>query len=246
MKKILSKPMMLMILSTSTSTLSASLLDFKYLEEANKAYQDKNYTKAEALYKKLDYNEAKFNQADTLYRQKRYQEAIDLYQSINEPELEAKKLHNIGNSYAQLKKTNEAIKAYQDALKLGSDSDTKFNLDLLKKKKEEKKEKEKKKDQKDNDKKEDQKKENKQKDKKDSKDQKKKEDKEKESKDQKDQKKKEEEKQKKATQSDQNKTQPPISNMEERKWQKMLNKRGVNTLMIPLNQGKKDNETNLW
>jgi len=38
----------------------------------------------------------------------------------------------------------------------------------------------------------------------------------------------------------------PISKMEERKWQ-MLNKKGVNTLMIPLpNKGEKRNETNPW
>ena len=51
---------------------------------------------------------------------------------------------------------------------------------------------------------------------------------------------------KQAKMGDQNKTQPPISNMEERKWQKMLNQRGVNTLMIPLQQGENKNESNPW
>jgi Ca-activated chloride channel family protein len=45
---------------------------------------------------------------------------------------------------------------------------------------------------------------------------------------------------------EQNKTQQPISNMDERKFKKMLNQRGVNTLMIPLNKGKKENETTPW
>ena len=39
----------------------------------------------------------------------------------------------------------------------------------------------------------------------------------------------------------------PISNMEERKWQKMLNQRGVRTLMLPLNsKGEKQDETKPW
>ena len=43
------------------------------------------------------------------------------------------------------------------------------------------------------------------------------------------------------------KKQPPITDMEERKWQKMLNQKGVNTLMLPLNnKEQKRNETNPW
>jgi Ca-activated chloride channel family protein len=35
--------------------------------------------------------------------------------------------------------------------------------------------------------------------------------------------------------------------MEERKWQKMLNQKGVNTLMLPLNQkGKNSDKENPW
>jgi Ca-activated chloride channel family protein len=38
------------------------------------------------------------------------------------------------------------------------------------------------------------------------------------------------------------KKQPPISNMEERKWQKKLNQRGVNTLMLPIRKGENKDE----
>jgi len=55
--------------------------------------------------------------------------------------LEAKKLHNVGNSYAKLGEIDRAIKAYKDALKVKFDEDTKYNLDLLKEKKEEQKQK---------------------------------------------------------------------------------------------------------
>ena len=58
---------------------------------------------------------------------------------------------------------------------------------------------------------------------------------------------KEKEKQQEAKATAQAQKNTPISKMEERKWQKMLNKRGVNTLMIPLpNKGEKRNETNPW
>ena len=251
--------MKIILFSTLLSaSLSASLLDFKYLEEAKDAYNNKNYSKAQTLYQKVDQDEARFNVADALYRQKKYKEAIEAYEQIEEPTLEAKKLHNIGNSYAQLKKIDEAIEAYTKALKLSDDADTQFNLDLLKKKKEEQKKKDKKKkddkkkdkDKKDKKKDSDKKQKDKDQQKKDD-DKKKKEQEEKKKKEEQqkkdEKKKKEEEKKKKNPQmQDQNKTQPPISNMEERKWQKMLNKRGVQTLMIPLNKGDKNNEENPW
>jgi len=244
-----------------TATLSASLLDFKYLKDAKEAYRDKNYTVAQELYAKVKNDASKFNEADALYRQKRYKEAIEAYQSISDPKLEAKKLHNIGNSYANMKKIDEAIASYEEALKLGEDADTKFNLELLKKKKEEQKKKDKdKKKEKNKDKKNDKDK-NKEKDKKNEKDKNKEEQKSKEEKKKEAQKKKEEQKKKekekkekeKKSEKEKNKEEqkkkepePPISNMEERKWQKMLNQRGVNTLMIPLNKGEKKNDANPW
>ena len=37
----------------------------------------------------------------------------------------------------------------------------------------------------------------------------------------------------------------PISDMEERKWRKMLNKRGINTLMMELPKSKGDKDENI-
>ncbi len=256
-----------------TSTLSASLLDFKYLQDAKDAYSDKNYTLAQELYSKVKGDEAKFNEADALYRQKKYKEAIEKYQTITDPKLKAKSLHNIGNSYANMKKIDEAISSYEEALKIEDDADTKYNLELLKKKKEEQKKKQQQQKKKEDKKKKDDKKKDKKQNNKEQKDKKDGQDKEKKSNDKKKpskdkdksqkekekeqkekekkeaEKKKQEEEKKKAQQAkmgDQNKTQPPISNMEERKWQKSLDQRGVNTLMIPLNKGEKKNDTNPW
>lgn len=266
----------LIVIMIATLELSASLWDFSYLNDAKKAYESKEYDKAEKLYQKIESDEAKFNRADALYRQKKYQKALEEYESISDTKLTFKKLHNIGNSQAQLGKIDEAIKSYEEALGIKNDEDTKFNLELLKKKKEEqKKQKQKNKDnqKKDNQKNQNQKSKNQennesktgQKNKNQQENNSSKEQKDKASKAQKEKKKeadkkaqeakkkekedkKKEEQQKQAAQMlEQNQTQPPISNMEERKWQKMLNQRGVNTLMLPLNnKGEQHNETNPW
>ena len=245
------------IISTLLLTIfsSASLLDFKYLDDAKEAYLKKDYKKAEELYKKIDNDNARFNLADTLYREKKYEEAIDIYNSINSKDLEFKKLYNIGNSYAKLNKIDEAIKSYEEALKIKEDKNARFNLKLVKKKKKQEQKKK-------NNKKENKKENNQQQQNKNSQDKKsQKKDKEQESrdknssnkeKDKKDAQKKEEQEKKREKQKvkmqENNKTQPPISNMEERKWQKMLNSRGVNTLMLPLSRGKGDkrDEENPW
>ncbi|HHC11352.1 MAG TPA: tetratricopeptide repeat protein [Campylobacterales bacterium] len=249
MKKVLISLTLLTIFS------EASLLDFSYLDKAKEAYSKKDYAKAYELYSKVDSGEARFNQADALYRQKKYKEALSEYQSISDKNLEFKKLHNIGNCYANLNNIDEAIKSYEDALKIKEDKDTRFNLELLKKKKKKQEKKNKKddkknQDQKKNDKnnkdnKSDKKKEENQKDKKSQEDKKKNQENKKKSQEAK--KKKEEEQKKQVQMAKQDKKQPPITDMEERKWQKMLNKKGVNTLMLPLNNKEhKRDETNPW
>jgi len=149
----------LITLTLLTLFADASLLDFSYLNSAKEAYNKKDYTKAEELYSKVDSDEARFrfDRADALYRQKKYKEALNEYQTISDKNLEFKKLHNIGNCYANLKKIDEAIKSYEDALKIKEDKDTRFNLELLKKKKKEQKKKDKKDKKKDKNKKQDQK-----------------------------------------------------------------------------------------
>ena len=216
----------------------AGVLDFKYLDDAKKAYSKGDYKTASDNFSKVNSDEARYDKANSLYKQKKYQEALDTYEAINSKDLEFSKLHNMGNAQAQLGKNDDAIKSYQDALKIKADKDTKFNLDLL--------EKQKKKDKKKQNKKQDKKKNNKNKqDKKQNKRNKqdKKQDKKGQNKKEKD-KQAQKQKQKKAKKSKKNN--PPISNMEERKWQKMLNKKEINTLLLPIRKGDKQNETKPW
>ena len=114
----------------------ADMFDFVDIYKAQKSYEKKEYEKAGEGFAKV---EASYNEANSLYKQKKYKEALKKYESIEDfsGEEEYKRLHNIGNSYANLNKTDEAIKSYEKALKLKDDADTKANLDYMKKKKKE-------------------------------------------------------------------------------------------------------------
>ncbi len=237
------------LLNLFTLLLSASMLDFLDLKRAKEAYQQGNYKEAVKDWSKVDSDEAKFNKGDALYRAKRYREAIDTFKSIKDKKLQFKKLHNLGNSYANIGKIDEAIKSYEEALKIKEDKDTRYNLELLKKKK---KEQQKKKNNKSNQKKkqdkngkDDKNKNEKKGDKNKDKNNKNRDNSKENNKEQKrDRKDKPQEKQKRDREKmkQSHKKPQPISDMEERKWQKALNKRGVNTLMLPLSQkGEKRN-----
>ncbi|WP_345985792.1 tetratricopeptide repeat protein [Sulfurimonas sp. HSL-1656] len=271
--------------------LHAGVTDFHTLSNAASAYNGGDYAAAAEGYGALrEKNDAaRFNYGDALYKQQKYKEAADIFTQIRAPELRQKALHNLGNSLANLGKTDEAIKAYEEALKLGKDDDTQYNLDLLKKQKEQKKDDQNNQNDQNQSQQNDQQ-QNKQKQQGDqeNKDQKsqdggsKGEDRQqKEEQKQQDQEKQEhgerdkpqqEAKQQDGRQDEQQQEadrQPeeapetpnapdaqdqqaamadPISDMEERKYNQMLDKRGIKTLMIPLS-GKgepHDDETTPW
>jgi Ca-activated chloride channel family protein len=257
--------------------LSASLLDFRALDEAKEGYTEGNYSKAIDAYERVEEksDEVLYDEANSYYKLKEYEKAKELYSSIKKESLAFKKWHNLGNCHAQLGKLDEGIKAYEEALKIKEDKDTRFNLELLKKKKkeQEKKKRDDKKDKnkKDKDKKDKDKKDDKNKDKKDSdknKDdkekksdkQKKEDEKKKKEQDKKDKEKKEEDKKKNDEKKDKDKNKDdknqkdkaqmkkePISDKELRKYQKMLDQRGINTLMVPLKtKGENSNELKPW
>ena len=275
---------MMLIMILSSLSLFGGLLDFKTLEKAKDAYGEGHYKESAAAYGSLDHqnDEVHYNLGNAYYKEKAYDKAIAEFKQVNTPELKPKALHNLGNSYAQSKKIDEAIAAYEEALKLSDDADTKYNLELLKKQKQQQK-KQNKKDQKKNDKKNNKDQKNKDQNKKDQqnqkdqknkdqKDQKKKSDKndknkqsdqqksdaqKKKEQEQKAEQKKEEEKkakEDKKSKQDQKKRDnmkqtkaKPISDMQERKYEKMLDKRGIKTLMVPLKtKGGDHEETTAW
>jgi Ca-activated chloride channel family protein len=253
----------LLILSLPIA-LSASLLDFRLLNQAQEAYQEGNYTATLNAYKQIDNksDEIRYDQANSHYKLGAYDQALKLYKSIKKPQLTFRKWHNMGNCYAQLGRLDEGINAYEEALKIQEDKDTRFNLELLKKRKKEQEQKRKDKNQQNknqNKKDQDQKQQNK--NQKENKDQDQKQqnqkDKNQQKKDQKDQEQKQQNQkdQKEKNQQEKNRQpsaqQPikkePISDRELRKYQKMLDRRGINTLMLPLKtKGEQNEELKPW
>ena len=124
--------------------LSAGVLDFVTLKEAKEAYEKGEYKKAASLYEKIakeGSDEARFNAADALYKAGDYKGALKMFESVDSSELKFEKLHNMGNCYAKLGEIDKGIKAYEEALKIKEDKDTRFNLELLKKLKQKQKQK---------------------------------------------------------------------------------------------------------
>jgi Ca-activated chloride channel family protein len=236
-------------------TLFGGLLDFRTLEKAKEAYANEHYSEAAALYESIEdkNDDLHYNLGDAYYKEKKYDEALKQYEQVNKSELRAKALHNMGNAYANTQKSDEAIATYEEALKLGDDEDTKFNLELLKKQKEEQEKQDqnqddqyKKNDQKKDDKKSEQEQQDKAGDSK--KDQEKKEQEEKEKQAKEEQEKKEDKSDKEQGKMNQGEVkEDPISDMQERKYEKMLDKRGIKTLMVPLKtEGGPHEETTAW
>jgi len=253
MKKIL------LFLSLILAT-NAFVFDFIDLNKAKKAYQQKDFKTSAKIYKKFKSQEAIFNYANSLYKEKKFNEAIKEYNKISSKKLLFKKLHNLGNSYAKTNQIDKAIKAYEDALKIKEDKDTRFNLELLKRKKRQQKQKNKQQNKKNNKKqsnkknnsnknkqnKKQSKKQNKKNTKQDKNKQNSKNKQDKQTKKNKQTKEKQKQKQnikkeKKAKQS----KKVPISDIEERKWKKLLGEKRIRTLMLPIQKGE-TNEQNNW
>ncbi len=129
------------LLFNTQAELKAGVFDFTQIKKAKDFYQNREYKKSEEIYKNLlkdkkNSPEAMYDLANSLYKQKRYKEALDIYKNIksDNAELRFKKYFNEGNSEAHLKKFDEAIKVYKEALKIKpDDKDAKFNLELIKK-----------------------------------------------------------------------------------------------------------------
>ncbi|PSM51895.1 hypothetical protein CBLAS_0575 [Campylobacter blaseri] len=246
------------------------LVDYKNANNAKNAYISGDYEKAISYYGKLKSKEAKFNQANAFYKLNDFNKTIEILNELNLDTLEFEKLHNLGNSFAKLNKIDEGIDAYEKALMIKDDNDTRYNLELLKslKKKQVEKENEEKEEKenqdsnktpKDNDKKDDQSTNSKQKQSQSNKTPKKnKSEKQDETDDNsdehdmknqqdsnkhKDSNKKKEDEEKLNSQKNVAKLNEKSVNIEEKKWQKLLDERdGIQTLIVPFNKKEDENE----
>jgi Ca-activated chloride channel family protein len=115
-------------------------LDYYYLYKANSFEKGKQYTEALHSYKQI-HNKSdavRYNMGNLYYKKKSYQKAIESYLGIKSNNLQYQTLHNLGNSYAKINEIDKAIMRYEKALTIKKDKDTLYNLELLKKMKNEK------------------------------------------------------------------------------------------------------------
>ena len=216
-------PFLVVLLFVQTHS-HAGMFDFVDIYKAKKSYEKKEYKKAGDGFAKI---KSKYNEANALYKQKKYREALKKYDSIEgfSGEDEYKRLHNMGNSYANLKKTDEAIKSYEKALKIKDDKDTKANLEYVKKMK--KKEQE-------------QKKQKKKGDQKPKDDKKKKKEKKSDGKNKTKEKKKSKKKEEKKSQDRAKKEQKKMNEAEAKKWEKRMDNQKFKTRPMKLKKGERN------
>jgi len=105
-----------------------------------KKYEDAQVDYLAALDKNTNSFKARFNLSDSYYQQKKYENALKELSYLANNEKDKMRLasvyHNIGNCYYKMGKLNEAEDAYKKALRNNpKDLDTKYNLALVKGKK---------------------------------------------------------------------------------------------------------------
>lgn len=110
----------------------------KIVREGNKLYEQKKYKEAAATYQQAlqkdpTYTPGMFNLSNSLYKQKQYEAsrkamAATAKTAKDKPGKSAAN-YNIGNSYMEEQKWQEAVDAYKQALKNNpQDADAKYNL----------------------------------------------------------------------------------------------------------------------
>jgi len=221
---------------------NSNIVDFFNIKKAKEAYEKGDYRRAGYYFEKVaeskESSQSYYDLGNSYYKQKEYKKAIEAYEMIksDDKELNFKRYYNEGNAYFKSRDIENAIKMYEKAKEYGTDDDLEYNLKLAKKLKkqkrqqEEKESKKKSKKQKKDKKKKDQKKGNKQQNRKNKG----------KNKESKENKKSASAKSQKEKQKQKNKKQKrtPISDMEEKKWERLLEKKKPKTLPLELKTDK--------
>ena len=133
---------MLFALLLSSSPSVADMFDFAKLDDAKKLYDAKEYNSSVQIYEKYaqknDNGEAYYNAGNAYYKEKQYTKALSAYSfaRVENKELEASRLSNMGNALTRLGTKNtleRAIKHYEASLKIKEDKLTRENLEAVKK-----------------------------------------------------------------------------------------------------------------
>ena len=141
-RKQMRRALYILILLTCSLTTVYAQSDRQYIREGNRLYRSGKYAQAETSYRKaVSKNQhnarAAYNLGCALMRQNNDSAAIEQFENAAQIETDktrrAMSYHNIGVIRQQKKNYQEAISAYQDALRNNpKDNDTRYNLVLCK------------------------------------------------------------------------------------------------------------------
>lgn len=115
----------------------ADIFDFWNIIRAEQLTIAHQHEKALEFYQKVYASKqndvSQYNLANSYYRNRDYEKAAQYYQEITTTNktLEYERLHNLGNAFYKLGRFDEAVKAYQDALVLREEHATRFNLEYI-------------------------------------------------------------------------------------------------------------------
>ena len=114
------------------------ILFYKYPEfssvlKAKESYNLGDYKTAAEIYKSLNLPKAKYNEGVSNYKDGNFSQALQNFKDVKDDNLSFERLHNLGNTYANLHDFNKSILSYEKALKIKEDNETRFNLELIKK-----------------------------------------------------------------------------------------------------------------
>ena len=137
------KTVIILLIVSGFSHFSTAQNENKYIRQGNKAYEAGDFKKAEIDYRKaLDKNQksvkGEYNLGGAIYEQQNFDEARRIYEQLASANLptaqKAMTYHNLGNSFLQMQKPEQAIDAYKNALRNNpGDPDTRYNLEFAKK-----------------------------------------------------------------------------------------------------------------
>ena len=124
----------------SPISLFSDMFPFQTIEKANKAYIDGKFRTSARLFNTLDRKDAfvAYNRANAYYKAGMYDASERSYIRAKGVD-EATRTYNLGNVYFKKREFDKAIDSYEHSLTVREDSDTRFNLELAKQKREENK-----------------------------------------------------------------------------------------------------------
>ena len=107
--------------------------EFSTISKAKESFNLKDFKTAAKNYKKLNLPKAKYNEGVANYKDGNFSQALQNFKDVKDDNLSFERLHNLGNTYANLHDFNKSILSFKKALEIKDDNDTRFNLELIKK-----------------------------------------------------------------------------------------------------------------